>query len=450
MGKLNARLKSVVLQKMQKVKVIGGGLAGSEVAYYLAKKGVSVELYDIKPNKMTPAHKSTDYAELVCSNSLKSNDVYGNAAGLLKEEMRALGSLVIESADKFRVPAGNALAVDREKFAKYITEKLYAQKNIKHIACEVEDINFDEYTVIATGPLTTDKLSEKIKNKVGGALSFFDASAPIVDFDSIDMENAFFGDRYDKGNGDHINCPMNKEEYTAFITDLMNANRASLHDFENTAVFEGCMPIEIMASRGMDTLRFGPLKPVGLTDPKTGRWAYACLQLRKEDENGTMYNLVGFQTNLTFSEQKKVFANIPALKSAEYLRYGVMHRNTFINSPKALKQDYSLIDNDKTYFAGQITGVEGYVESAGSGLMTAIYLYAKLMGKEIKPISDKTVLGSLAKYITTENKDFQPMNANFGILPPLDRIVRDKAERKRLMAERSLEEVSRFIKENEI
>ena len=435
---------------MQKVKVIGGGLAGSEVAYYLAKKGVSVELYDIKPSKMTPAHKSTDYAELVCSNSLKSNDVYGNAAGLLKEELRALGSLVIESADKFRVPAGNALAVDREKFAKYITEKLYAQKNIKHIACEVEDVNFDEYTVIATGPLTTDKLSQKIKDRVGGALSFYDASAPIVAFESIDMDNAFFGDRYDKGNGDHINCPMNKEEYTAFITDLMSAKRASLHDFEDTTVFEGCMPIEIMANRGVDTLRFGPLKPVGLTDPKTGRWAYACLQLRKEDENGSMYNLVGFQTNLTFGEQKKVFANIPALKNAEYLRYGVMHRNTFINSPKALKQDYSLIDNEKTYFAGQITGVEGYVESAGSGLMTAIYLYAKLMGKDIKPISDKTVLGSLAKYITTENKDFQPMNANFGILPPLDRIVRDKAERKRLMAERSLSEVARFKKENEI
>lgn len=435
---------------MQKVKIIGGGLAGSEVAYYLAKKGVSVELYDIKPNKMTPAHKSTDYAELVCSNSLKSNDVYGNAAGLLKEEMRLLGSLVIESADMFRVPAGNALAVDREKFAKYITEKLYAENNITHIACEVEDIDFDEYTVIATGPLTTDKLSEKIKNRVGGALSFFDASAPIVDFDSIDMNNAFFGDRYDKGNGDHINCPMNKEEYTAFITDLMSAKRASLHDFENTTVFEGCMPIEIMANRGVDTLRFGPLKPVGLTDPKTGRWAYACLQLRKEDENGTMYNLVGFQTNLTFSEQKRVFANIPALKNAEYLRYGVMHRNTFINSPKALKQDYSLIDNEKTYFAGQITGVEGYVESAGSGLMTAIYLYAKLTGKEIVPISDKTVLGSLAKYITTENKDFQPMNANFGILPPLDRIVRDKAERKRLMAERSLSEVKRFKEEYKI
>lgn len=435
---------------MQKIKVIGGGLAGAEVAYYLAKKGVKVELYDIKPNKMSPAHKSKDYGELVCSNSLKSNDVFGNAAGLLKEEMRILGSLIIESADKNSVPAGNALAVDRQKFSEYITQKLYSEPNITHISKEIEDIDYDEYTVIATGPLTTDKLSQNIKEKVGGALSFFDASAPIVDFESIDMENAFFGDRYDKGNGDHINCPMTKEEYLAFMADLVSAERANLHEFEDAKVFEGCMPIEIMANRGIDTLRFGPLKPVGLTNPKTGRWAYACLQLRKEDASGSMYNLVGFQTNLTFGAQKKVFANIPALKNAEYLRYGVMHRNTFINSPKALKEDYSLINSPKTYFAGQITGVEGYVESAGSGLMTAIYIYNKLLGKEIKPISHSTVLGSLAKYITTENKDFQPMNANFGILPPLDRIVRDKAERKRLMAERSLIEVEKFKKENEI
>ena len=435
---------------MQKVKVIGGGLAGAEVAYFLAKKGIEVDLYEIKPNKKTPAHTSNDYAELVCSNSLKSNDVFGNAAGLLKEEMRILGSLVIESADINKVPAGNALAVDREKFSKYITEKLYSLKNINHIAKEVEEIDFDGYTVIATGPLTTDALSKNIQKIVGDGLSFYDASAPIVDFESIDMNNAFFGDRYDKGNGDHINCPMDKEQYLAFIEDLTNAERAHLHDFEDTAVFEGCMPIEIMASRGIDTLRFGPLKPVGLTNPKTGRWAYACLQLRKEDANGKMYNLVGFQTNLTFPEQKKVFANIPALKNAEYLRYGVMHRNTFIQSPKVLNEDYSLREHDNIYFAGQITGVEGYVESAASGLMTAIYLYNKIKGKDLKPITDKTVLGSLAKYITTENKDFQPMNANFGILPPLDRIVRDKKERKRLMAERSLIEVQEFKKELEI
>ncbi len=432
---------------MQKIKIIGGGLAGAEAAYYLAKNGIKVALYEIKPNKTTPAHTSNNYAELVCSNSLKSNDVYGNAAGLLKEELRALGSLIIEAADKTRVPAGNALAVDREKFSEYVTEKLKGEKNIEHISKEVTKIDLDEYTIVATGPLTTDSLSENIKAIVGENLSFFDASAPVIDFESIDMNSAFFGDRYDKGNGDHVNCPMTKEEYLEFMDALTKAERAKLHDFENTAVFEGCMPVEIMAARGTDTLRFGPLKPVGLTDPKTGRWAYACLQLRKEDENGTMYNMVGFQTNLTFGEQKRVFSIIPALRNAEYLRYGVMHRNTFINSPKVLGKDYALKDYPKVYFAGQITGVEGYVESAASGLMSAIYLKRKLENKKCVTVSDKTVLGALAKYITTENKDFEPMNANFGILPPLDRIVRDKAERKRLMAERSLNEISEFIKE---
>ena len=431
------------------VKVIGGGLAGAETAYYLAKKGIKVKLFDIKPKHFTPAHKSEKFGELVCSNSLKSNDVYGNACGLLKEEMRLLGSLVVEAGDKTCVPAGNALAVDREKFAEYITQKLHEQENIEFVCDEVDDINTDEFTVIASGPLTTPKLSEKIKEYVGGGLHFYDASAPIIDFDSIDMENAFFGDRYDKGNGDHINCPMNKEEYEQFMDALVGAETAKLHDFENTAVFEGCMPVEIMAKRGRDTLRFGPLKPVGLTNPKTGRWAYACLQLRKEDADGTMYNMVGFQTNLTWGEQKRVFSIIPALKNAEYFRYGVMHRNTFINSPKVLCQDYSLKEHEKVFFAGQITGVEGYVESAGSGLMTAIYLERKINNKKSVYISDKTVLGALAKYITNENKDFQPMNANFGILPPLDRIVRDKALKKREQAERSLLSVKDFIKELE-
>ena len=435
---------------MQKVKIIGGGLAGAEAAYQLAKRGVKVSLYDIKPLQKTPAHKSDKYAELVCSNSLKSNDVYGNAAGLLKEEMRLLGSLVIDAADKTRVPAGNALAVDREKFAEYITNKLKEEKNVEHISEEVTDIDTDEYTIIASGPLTTEKLSQNIKNLVGDGLSFYDASAPIIEFDSIDMENAFFGDRYDKGNGDHINCPMNKEEYLAFMDVLRTAKRAELHGFENSAVFEGCMPVEVMAERGLDTLRFGPLKPVGLTDPKTGRWAYACLQLRKEDADGIMYNMVGFQTNLLWGEQKRVFSLIPALKNAEYFRYGVMHRNTFINSPKVLNPDYSLKEHDKVYFAGQITGVEGYVESAASGLMAALYLSKKLSGEKVETVSDKTVLGSLAKYITTENKDFQPMNANFGILPPMDRIIRDKAERKRAQAERSLAEISRFKEDMEI
>ena len=432
---------------MQKVKVIGAGLAGVETAYYLAKKGIKVELYDIKPKSFTPAHKSEKFGELVCSNSLKSNDVYGNAAGLLKEEMRALGSLVIEAGDNTRVPAGNALAVDREKFAEYITEKIKAQENIEFISAEIEDICVDEYTVIATGPLTTEKLSNKIKELVGDGLSFYDASAPIIEFESIDMENAFFGDRYDKGNGDHINCPMTKEEYLEFMDALRSAKKAELHGFENTAVFEGCMPVEVMAERGLDTLRFGPLKPVGLTNPKTGRWAYACLQLRKEDAEGKMYNMVGFQTNLLWGEQKRVFSLIPALKNAEYYRYGVMHRNTFINSPEVLNPDYSLKNHPKIYFAGQITGVEGYVESAGSGLMVGVYLERKLKGLEDKIVSDKTVLGSLARYITTQNKDFQPMNANFGILPSLNRIIRDKAERKRAMAERSLEEIAQFVKE---
>lgn len=434
---------------MQKVKVIGGGLAGAECAYYLATHGVQVELYDIKPHKYTPAHTSENYGELVCSNSLKSNDIYGNAAGLLKEEMRMLGSLIVEAADKTRVPAGNALAVDREKFSKYITEKLKSLDNVEHISKEVEDIDLDGYTVIATGPLTTDKLSEKIKELVGGGLYFFDASAPIIDFESIDMQSAFFGDRYDKGNGDHVNCPMTKEEYTLFMDQLKSAKRAELHDFENTAVFEGCMPVEVMASRGQDTLRFGPLKPVGLTDPKTGRWAYACLQLRREDKDGTMYNMVGFQTNLLWGEQKRVFGLIPALKNAEFIRYGVMHRNTFINSPKVLSNDYSLKQYGNVFFAGQITGVEGYVESAASGLMSAICCLRKLQNKKSVTVSEKTVLGALAKYITTENKDFQPMNANFGILPPLNAIIRDKAERKRQMAERSLSEISQFIKEIE-
>ena len=432
---------------MKKVKVIGGGLAGAEAAYCLAKNGIQVELYDIKPNSFTPAHESSNYAELVCSNSLKSNDVYGNAAGLLKEEMRKLGSLIIEAADRTCVAAGNALAVDRVKFSEYITEKLKSEKNIEHICKEVEDIDTDEYTVIATGPLTKGKLNYSIKNLVGGGLHFFDASAPIIDFESIDMENAFFGDRYDKGNGDHVNCPMTKEEYLEFMDALSNAERAKLHEFEKKEIFEGCMPIEVMASRGVDTLRFGPLKPVGLTNPKTGRWAYACLQLRREDSEGKMYNMVGFQTNLTFTEQKRVFSLIPAQKNAEYFRYGVMHRNTFINSPKVLSEDYSLKSYPNVYFAGQITGVEGYVESAASGLMVGKYLSQKILNKKVATISDKTVLGSLARYITTENKDFEPMNANFGILPPPDRVIRDKAERKRYLAERSLQEVESFIKE---
>lgn len=429
---------------MEKIKVIGAGLAGTETALYLANHGVNVELYDIKPKKFTPAHKSENFAELVCSNSLKSNDVYGNASGLLKEEMRILGSSVIEVADRTRVPAGNALAVNREEFSNLLTEKLKTNSNIRIINEEVTDINFDEYTVIATGPLTTDALSKKIKKIAKEELSFFDASAPIISTESIDFDFAFYGDRYDKADGDHINCPMTKEQYLQFIEELSNAERIETHEFENVNVFEGCMPIEIMASRGIDTLRFGPLKPVGLTNPKTGRWAYACLQLRKENKEGTMYNMVGFQTNLKWGEQKRVFSIIPALKNAEYLRYGVMHRNTFINSPNVLNADYSLKEHPKTYFAGQITGVEGYVESAMSGLMCAIYIFQKLKGKEVLTISEQTVCGALAKHITTENKDFEPMNANYGILPALDAHVRDKKERKKAYSERSLQQIKKF------
>lgn len=432
---------------MLKIKIIGAGLAGCEAAHYLLNKGVNVTLVDIKPNGFTPAHKNADFGELVCSNSLKSNDVYGNAAGLLKEELRILNSLVIKAADENKVPAGNALAVNREDFAKQITETLKSYDNLE-IACrEVKEIDFDEYSIIATGPLTTDGLMTAIGELTDKNLSFFDASAPIVAADSIDMSHAFVGDRYGKGNGDHINCPMNKEEYELFIRELKNAERAKLHDFEDISVFEGCMPVEIMAARGDQTLRFGPLKAAGLDDPSTGRWPYACLQLRREDERGSMYNLVGFQTNLTFGEQKRVFGIIPALKNAEFLRYGVMHRNTFIDSPMTLNADLSAKKSPKTFFAGQITGVEGYVESAYCGLIAAINCYRKACGEEEKLPPTESVGGSLLKYIVMPNKNFQPMSANFGILPPPDVVIRDKAERKRQAAKKSIEAVRKYSKE---
>lgn len=426
------------------VKVIGAGLAGVEASLYLANKGIKVKLYDIKPNAYTPAHTSKNFAELVCSNSLKSNDVYGNCAGLLKEELRILGSKIIEIADKTRVPAGNALAVNREEFSSLLTKLVLENKNIEFISKEIEDIDFSEYTIVATGPLTTDKLSKKIEEIVDGKLAFFDASAPIVTLESIDMENAFYGDRYDKGDKDHVNCPLTKEEYKEFISSLLSAERADKHAFEKDMVFEGCMPIEVMAERGENTLRFGPLKSAGLTNPKTDRWPYACLQLRREDKDGTMFNLVGFQTNLKFSEQKRVFSIIPALKNAEYLRYGVMHKNTFINSPKVLNDDYSLKKSQKTFFAGQITGVEGYVESAMSGLLAGIFLERKINEKDKIILPETSVMGAITKYITTENKDFQPMNANFGIMKPLEQIIRDKAEKKKQMALRSIKDVKNF------
>lgn len=437
---------------MKKINVIGGGLAGSEAAYYLAKKGYEVNLYDIKPNNFTPAHSNGNYGELVCSNSLKSNDVYGNACGLLKEEMRIIGSFVIDCADKTSVPAGAALAVDRERFAQLITDRLKSFKNINFICEEVVEIDFSQPTIVATGPLTTSALSSFIAKEFSSQLYFYDAAAPIVSGDSIDMSEAFICDRYgEPGTGDYINCPIDKEGYLAFYEELINAKTAPRHNFEeDTKVFDGCMPVEIMAKRGVDTLRFGPLKPVGLTDPRTGRWAYASMQLRKEDEAGSMYNIVGFQTNLLFGEQKRVFSMFPALKNAEFLRYGVMHRNTYLNSPLFLDNNFCVKDKPLTYFAGQITGVEGYVESIASGLVSAIAIDRKL--RNLSPINwdNRTVIGALSCYVTQENKDFQPMNANFGILKPLDYRVRSKAEKKKAQAEialKAIKEIKEIINE---
>ena len=423
-----------------KVTVIGGGLAGSEAAYYLASRGVQVTLVEMKPKKFTPAHESADFGELVCSNSLKSNDVYANACGLLKEEMRMLGSLVIEAADNTKVPAGAALAVDREKFSAYITKKLRENKNITVVEEEVTVLpepNEDEIVIVATGPLTADALSKDIKEKLGGALHFYDASAPIVSADSIDYTCAFTGDRYGKGTGDYINCPMTKEEYETFVEELLNAEKVELHEFEKREIFEGCMPIEVMASRGKDTLRYGTLKPVGLFN-EDGKRPYAVLQLRKENVEGSTYNLVGCQTNLKFPEQKRVFSLIPALKNAEYLRYGVMHRNTYIHAPDVLNADFSVKNKRGLYFAGQITGVEGYVESAASGLLAAVHIADKLLDRPTHVFDERTVCGALEKHISTPQKDFQPMNANFGILASLPVRIKDKKERYRMTAERAL------------
>ena len=424
------------------VLVIGGGLAGSEAAYYLARHGIKTTLVEMKPKKFTPAHESENYGELVCSNSLKSNDVYANACGLLKEEMRRLGSMIIEAADATKVPAGAALAVDREKFSAYITEKLRNCPNLTLRSEEVLSIPDTEkdggrYVIIATGPLTADALSEDIKRFTGGGLHFYDASAPIVSADSVDMSCAFTGDRYGKGTGDYINCPMTKEEYYAFVDELLAAEKAELHEFEKREIFEGCMPLEVMASRGRDTLRYGTLKPVGLFD-EDGKRPYAVLQLRKENAEGTTYNLVGFQTNLKFPEQKRVFSIIPALKNAEFLRYGVMHRNTYIQSPDVLNRDFSVKNKERIIFAGQITGVEGYVESAASGLLAAIHLTDKLLKRKGHVFDERTVCGALETHISTPVKDFQPMNANFGILTSLPVRIKDKKERYKALAQRAL------------
>ena len=426
--------------KSNRVIVIGAGLAGSEAAYFLAEHGVFAELWEMKPARRTPAHHSADFCELVCSNSLKSDDAYGNACGLLKEEMRRLGSLVIAAADEHKVPAGGALAVDRVAFAAAVTDRIRNHPRIAVVEREAESIPAEGFAIVATGPLTADRLAQDIALTFGGELYFYDAAAPIVAAESIDFSSAFIGDRYGKGNGDYVNCPLNREEYDAFVNALCTAERAVVKDFDKKDVFEGCMPVEIMAARGPDTLRFGMLKPVGLYDG-AGKRPYAVLQLRKENAAGTAYNLVGCQTNLKFGEQKRVFSMIPALKNAEFLRYGVMHRNTYLNGPNLLNEDFSVKTNENLYFAGQMTGVEGYVESAASGLAAAVNLYLKLSGAEPIRWSCDTVMGALARHVATPTADFQPMNANYGILSPLDELIRDKALRKRKLAERALAEI---------
>ncbi len=422
-----------------KIKVIGAGLAGSEAAYYLAERGVKVRLYDIKPKGFTPAHSDENFCELVCSNSLKGKDAYSNACGLLKEEMRVLGSLTMLAAEATSVPAGGALAVEREGFARFVTQKLKAHPNIEIICEEVTSVP-EEWAIVATGPLTTDALSAGISGICGGQLHFYDASAPIVSRDSLDFEECFFGDRYGKGGDDYINCPLSKEQYEAFVTELLAAERAVMHEFDKREIFEGCMPLEVMASRGFDSLRFANLKPVGLKD-KDGNRFYAVLQLRKENAEGTAYNLVGCQTNLKWGEQRRVFSVIPALKNAEFLRYGVMHRNTFLNSPECLCADFSLKSRPTVFFAGQITGVEGYVESAASGILAAAHLIKKLNREQPVIPPNTTVMGALSAHISGVNADFQPMNANFGILKAPEKRIKDKKQRYAYLAERALEEM---------
>ena len=435
------------------IKVIGAGLAGCEAAWQIANRGIEIELYEMKPYKKTPAHHSNNFAELVCSNSLKAARI-ASAAGMLKQEMRMLNSLLLECADKCSVSAGGALAVNRDDFSAMVTEKIKNHPNISVIEKEITQLPSNGICVVASGPLTSDSLADNIKEKFGGALSFFDAAAPIVTAESIDFDSAFFASRYDKGSGDdYINCPMNKKEYEHFHTELVNAERAPLKDFDvqNPKVYEGCMPIEVMAQRGADTMRFGPMKPVGLKDPKTGHRPWAVLQLRKENNEGTLYNLVGFQTNLKFPEQKRVFSLIPALKNAEFVRYGVMHRNTFINSPQLLKSDFSLIENPEMFFAGQMTGVEGYMESGASGLMAGINAARLYKGLSTVQLPRVTMIGSLSAYISDSTVvNFQPMGANIGILPSLDENVRDKKLKAEKHANRSLTALEEFIRENNI
>lgn len=434
---------------MEYVNVIGAGLAGCEAAWQISKRGVHVRLFEMKPEKKSAAHKSDKFAELVCSNSLRNASV-SSAIGLLKEELRRLGSLIMEAADNSAVAAGGALAVDRELFSGYITDKIKASQNIEIIEGEVKKIPDDSVTVVATGPLTSEALAEEISGLIGERkLYFYDAAAPIVEYSSIDMTKAFFASRYGKGSADYINCPMNEEEYKRFYNALVTAECAKLHDFEtgeHIKVFEGCMPVEEMARRGEDTLRFGPLKPVGIRHPDTGEKYYAVVQLRRENSAATMFNIVGFQTHLTFPEQKRVFSMIPGLENAEFFRYGVMHRNTYISSPGFLSKNYSVISNPGLFFAGQMTGVEGYIESAASGFIAGYSAACRISGKTPADFSDKTMMGAMAKYISEGGEaEFQPMNANFGIIAPFpERIKGGKRQRYEAYAERALEEISKI------
>ena len=424
------------------VTVIGAGLAGCEAAWQLAERGIPVTLHEMKPKKMTPAHTSPLFAELVCSNSLRGAGLE-NAVGLLKEELRRLGSLIIRAADATRVEAGGALAVDRQGFAAYVTDAVRSHPNITVVEGEVAALP-DGEVIVATGPLTSDALADHLLERVGGesaALHFFDAAAPLVSFESIDMEKAWFASRYDKGTADYINCALSQEEYRAFWRELCEAREAEVHGFEDKSVFEGCMPVEVMARRGEDTLRYGPLKPKGLKDPKTGREPYAVVQLRKDNAQGSIYNLVGFQTHLKWGEQKRVFSMIPALKNAEFLRYGVMHRNTYLRSPGFLDRYYRVKECPRVSFAGQITGVEGYVESAASGCLVGIELARRLLGRPPADFPAETAIGALALYVSNESvADFQPMNINFGIMPPWpERVKGGKREKNTLIADRALE-----------
>ena len=437
------------------ISILGAGLAGSEAAWQAARRGVKVKLYEMKPVKYTPAHHAPTFGELVCSNSLRS-DAPSNAIGLLKAEMRAMDSLIMQAADATRVPAGSALAVDRVLFSEYVTEHVRNHPNIEVIECECDRLPDDGITVIATGPLTSDPMAEYIRSELGcGGLHFFDAAAPIVDTDSINMDVAFFASRYDKGDADYINCPMDKEQYDAFYQALISAEEAALKEFDreqqkDLTVFEGCMPVEVMARRGYETLRYGPLKPVGLIDPRVGKEFYAVVQLRKENKEGTMYNLVGFQTHLTFPEQRRVFRMIPGLENAEFLRYGVMHRNTYLNSPELLAADYSMRSRPNVYFAGQMTGVEGYIESAGSGLVAGINAARRAKGLDALIFPRKTMIGAMAQYVQNGgvSSTFVPMNANFGIIEmPAKKVKGGKAARNQVIADTALATIQEMLPE---